>query len=98
MQMATLSLYIFNLLPIKGLDGHAFLDDILDFSFPSTSGMSSYDDETLEIGAVNTSSRTLIGGRTGTMKGRIRVLVSTAAIGLGVACLGLGLIEWVMVK
>ncbi|KAJ6467002.1 hypothetical protein C8R45DRAFT_910136 [Mycena sanguinolenta] len=48
LKMATLSLYLFNLLPLPYLDGSQFVQALLDMAFQAESGFDEYDVEALE--------------------------------------------------
>ncbi|KIM76861.1 hypothetical protein PILCRDRAFT_825840 [Piloderma croceum F 1598] len=96
LQMATLSLYIFNLLPLPFLDGTQLLDAILDFILVSVNGSGSYSD-TIDLEALEDGR-----GRGGRMRGRdgharlkywIGRIVRAATLGLCTGCVGLGVIN-----
>lgn len=92
--MATLSLYIFNLLPLPFLDGTQLLDAVLDFVLVSVNGSGSYSDtidlEALEGGRGRGRSLRRGDGRSKYWIGRI---VRAAALGLCTGCAGLGVIN-----
>jgi len=85
--MATLSLYLFNLLPLPYLDGSKFLDNLLDSVFEDREDFFTYDLESLnrEVQAQ---------GRTGSRwKGTIMKIVHVTAVGSIMTCILLALVN-----
>lgn len=100
--MATLSLYLFNLLPLPFLDGTQLLDAILDFVFDcyffATSGApEEIDLEALEGGVSHVASRRGRSGH-GRWKRWVAKMVRSGTTGLCVGCVGLGVINWMVVR
>jgi len=97
--MATLSLYIFNLLPLPFLDGTQLLDEVLDFVLVSVNSSGSYSD-TIDLEALEGSrvrSRRLGGGdRHGRLKYWIRRIVRASTLGLCTCCAGLGVVKLIV--
>ncbi|KAJ6551501.1 hypothetical protein B0H19DRAFT_1157941 [Mycena capillaripes] len=57
LKMATLSLYLFNLLPLPYLDGSQFVQALLDMMFKAGTGFDEYDVEALEAASVPNQDR-----------------------------------------
>jgi len=89
LSMATLSLYLFNLLPLPYLDGSKFLGTLIDFVFEDREDLSTYDLESL-----NREMRAQ--GRTGprfAWKGTIMKMIHSIAIGSVISCILLTLVN-----
>jgi len=99
LQMATLSLYIFNLLPLPFLDGTQLLDALLGFlhdssySFPADM-LEEIDLETLE-GGTGWGGRGRRQGH-GRWKHWVGKMIRSGTMGLVVGCTGLGAINWIV--
>ena len=83
--MATLSLYLFNLLPLPHLDGTELLSSILDSLFEKNQEPFVYDLEALEI--EDTPETTRVRRR---WKQRLSKLISIMTMGLFICCILLG--------
>jgi len=102
--MATLSLYLFNLLPLPFLDGTQLLDEALDFVFassPTSSSLDEVDLEALESGmSLGRGGRYVGGEGQGRGRGRGRWkywlgrVIRFCTTGLVVGYVGLGAIDW----
>ncbi|KAJ7040818.1 hypothetical protein C8F04DRAFT_1253726 [Mycena alexandri] len=57
LKMATLSLYLFNLLPLPYLDGSQFVQALLEMMFQAESGFDEYDVEALEAASTTSQGR-----------------------------------------
>ncbi|KAF7377731.1 Histone acetyltransferase [Mycena sanguinolenta] len=78
LKMATLSLYLFNLLPLPYLDGSQFVEALLDMAFQVESGFDEYDVEALE--AASTANRDTQRRNRGRWKEPIRNGISIATM------------------
>jgi S2P endopeptidase len=95
--MATLSLYLFNLLPLPLLDGTQLLDAVLDFALDGygygyPDGGDEVDLEALD--GLGRGDRGRRYHRIGRWKGWIGKMVKIGTMGLSVSCVGLGVINW----
>jgi S2P endopeptidase len=91
--MATLSLYLFNLLPLPFLDGTQLLDAALNFVFRSFSAVEEVDLEALEGG--NGRGR-MHGHRSRRWKQWATRTIKSGTVGLSVGCVTLGAINWIL--
>jgi S2P endopeptidase len=101
--MATLSLYLFNLLPLPFLDGTQLLDAMLDFVFDSYFFCTSGAPEEIDLGALEGGVNRGAGGRGrrsghGRWKHFVGKMVRSGTTGLCVGCIGLGIINWMVVR
>ncbi|KAJ7740960.1 hypothetical protein DFH07DRAFT_62558 [Mycena maculata] len=93
LKTATLSLYLFNLLPLPYLDGAQFVDALLDVVFDpdARAGFDEYDIEALEAATANDSGSR--GRRRGRWKARAGRGITVATTGLFVLCALLALMN-----
>jgi S2P endopeptidase len=93
LQMATLSLYLFNLLPLPFLDGTQLLETLLDWLIdPSAASLTEIDLEALEGGSFETETRNISRWHV-RWKQAVSKLVRSGTTGLFGVCIGLALIN-----
>jgi len=96
--MATLSLYVFNLLPLPFLDGTQLLDAVLDFVFGAS--VSAYSADAVDLEALEGGRSVRRDGRRRGGHGRLKFWIGkmtrSGAVGLCVGCVGLGVVNWMV--
>lgn len=105
-QMATLSLFIFNLLPLPFLDGTQMLEAALDFGFGSTIDMhpaqynAGNNDDDMNLDALEGGAGRTNGRRRRREKWRCRLekTLKSGTTGLVATCIGLGTINWIVIR
>lgn len=86
--MATLSLYLFNLLPLPFLDGTQLLDAVFNIVIDTSSPME-VDLQTLEGGRGRSA-------RPRRWKHWVGTGIKSGTVGLFACCVGFGVIDWVI--